>query len=162
MKDWSAQVEIDEFNDDDAAVTYYVAGYIGRCISRRRKCSSFKDQLVETAHIPTLSDVSEAKNVLLALADRSCLSAPKQNCFAICALEVQVYNQIRQDDNIRQQFLCLNNQRATFIDILTQIVQGKTVHAFSWLINFVKMAIAISYQFFNPYSTVSLKMNLRG
>ena len=128
MKDWSAQVEVD--NDNDAAVTYYVAGYIGRCISRRRKCSSCKNQLIETEHIPTLSNISEAKDVLLALADHSGLSAPKQYCFALCALGVQVYNQICQDDNIRQQFLCLNNQQATFVDILTQIVQGKTGHAF--------------------------------
>ena len=130
LKYWSAQVEVDEVNDDDAAVTYYVAGCIGRCISRRRKCSSCKDQFVETKHIPTLSDISEAKDVLLALADRGGLSPPKQYCFAICALGVQVYNQIRQDDNICQQFLCLNNQQATFVDILTQIVQGKTGHAF--------------------------------
>ena len=86
LKDWSAQVEVDKVNDDDAAVTYYVAGYTSRCISRRRKCSSCKDQLVETEHIPTLSNVSEAKDVLLALADHGGLSAPKQYCFAICAL----------------------------------------------------------------------------
>ena len=101
LKDWSAQVEVDEVNDDDAAVTYYVAGYIGRCISGRSKCSSCKDQLVETEHIPTLSDILEAKDVLLTLADRGGPSAPKQYCFAICALGVQVYNQIRQDDDIR-------------------------------------------------------------
>ena len=48
LKDWSVQVEVDEVNDGDAAVMYYVAGYIGRCIPRRRKRSSCKDQLVET------------------------------------------------------------------------------------------------------------------
>ena len=37
LKDWAMQTNITEVSDEDASVTYYVAGYIGRCISRRRK-----------------------------------------------------------------------------------------------------------------------------
>lgn len=40
LKDWAMQTNITEVSDEDASVTYYVAGYIGRCISRRRKCTA--------------------------------------------------------------------------------------------------------------------------
>ena len=34
LKEWAVQAEISEVSDDNTAVTYYVAGYIGRCISQ--------------------------------------------------------------------------------------------------------------------------------
>ena len=67
------------------------AGYIGRCISRRRKCTACKDLLIDRENIPSLGDVPEVKNLLLAMADLGGLFAPKQYCFAICALRVQIF-----------------------------------------------------------------------
>ena len=114
-----------KISGDDAAVTYYVTGYIGRCISRRRKCTAFKDLLIDPENIPSLGDVSEVKDLtdpLLAMADRGGLSAVKQYCFVICALGVQIYSQLSSNESIRQQFLCLNNQRAAFVSVLTKVV----------------------------------------
>ena len=90
------QAQVSEISGDDAAVMmYYVAGYIGRCISRR-KCTACKDLLIDPEIIPTLGDVSGVK----AMANRGGLSALKQYCFAICALGVQTYSQLSSNESI--------------------------------------------------------------
>ena len=63
------QAKINGVSDDDAAVTYYLAGYIGRSILRKRKCDSCKSSLIETEQLPCLGDASDVQNALLALAD---------------------------------------------------------------------------------------------
>ena len=118
------QAQVSEISGDDAAVMmYYVAGYIGRCISRRRKCTACKDLLIDPEIIPSLGDAFEVK----AMAERSglskAMSVPKQYCFAICALGVQTYLQLSSNESIRQQFLCLNNQQAAFVSVLTEVVK---------------------------------------
>ena len=45
-KDWVMQAQVSEISGDDAAVTYYAADYIRKCISRKRKCTACKDLLV--------------------------------------------------------------------------------------------------------------------
>ena len=56
------QAQVSEISGDDAAVTYYVAGYMGRCISQRRKCiTACKDLLINQENIPSLGDVSKVK-----------------------------------------------------------------------------------------------------
>ena len=81
---------------DDEAVTCYVAGYIGRCISRR-KCNSCKDLLIETDNI---NDDLDARNALVLLADGGSLSTSKQYYFAVCALGVQVYSKLLNDEYV--------------------------------------------------------------
>ena len=119
LKEWAEQGKISEVSVDDAAVTYNVSGYIGRCISRKRKCDLCKSSLIKTEHLPYLGNASHVQNALLALADDDGLSAPKQYCFAVCALGVQMYSKISGNDSILQQFLCRKNQRETFVAVLT-------------------------------------------
>ena len=47
LKGWVKQAQVSEISGDDAAVTYCVAGYIGRCIYQRRKCTACKDLLID-------------------------------------------------------------------------------------------------------------------
>ena len=68
------QAQVSEISGDDAAVTYYVAGYIGRCTVYLEEKSVL---LIDPENIPSLGDVSEVKDLLLAMADRDGFSAPK-------------------------------------------------------------------------------------
>ena len=86
----------------------------------------YKDLLIDPEIIPSLGDVSEVKDLQLAMAHRVGLFAPKQYCFAICALGVQIYSQLSSNESIRQQFLCLNNQQAPFVSVLTEVVKQNT------------------------------------
>ena len=74
------------------AMTYYVACYISRCETRRSKYSECKIYWLKIKNddITSLDDDSEAKD-LIAIADCSELSAPRQYCFAVYALGVQLY-----------------------------------------------------------------------
>ena len=129
VEDWAKSTEITAVSDDDdASVTYYVAGYVGRCISRRRKCDSCRELLIESACIPSLSVVENAQNLLLAMADRGGLSAPTQYCYAVCAMGVQMYTKLRSNDDIRHKFFCLKNQRASFVSSLVTAAAGNQEH----------------------------------
>ena len=124
------QAEINKVSVDHAAVTYCVAGYIGRCISRKRKYDSCRSSLIETEHLPCLGDASDVENASQALADRGGLSAPKQYCLALCTLGVQMDSKISGNDRDLQQFFYLKNQRAAFVAILTEIVKEDVDHKF--------------------------------
>ena len=84
---------ISAVNDDERAV----AGYISRCVSRRRKCSESKGLLLENNHITPLENVLEAKNLLIIIAARGGLSAPTPFCFAVCSMGVQLYSRLKQE-----------------------------------------------------------------
>ena len=65
------------------------------------------------------------------MADYGGLTAPKQYCFAICALGVQIYSKLRSNDSIRKEFLYLNNQRVAFVSVLAEVVkQNADQHEF--------------------------------
>ena len=127
LKSWATELKICEIDEDDASVTYYVAGYVGRSISRRRKCSSCRNMLVERDYLPS-SIVSDNRDALVAMADRGGLSAPKQYCFAICAFGVQIYKAISGNDGVRKQFLCLKNQQTVFVSLLVELATESSEH----------------------------------
>ena len=60
----------------------------------KRKYTACIDLLIDPENISSLGDVSEVKDLLLVMAGRGDLFAPKQCCFAICALGVQIYLQL--------------------------------------------------------------------
>ena len=159
LRDWVMQTQVNEISGDDAAVTYYVAGYIGRYISRRRNCIGCKDLLIDRENIPSLGDVSEVKDFLLAMVDRGGLSSPKQYCFAICALGVQIYSKLRSNDSIQKEFLCLNNQRAAFVSVRTEVVK-QNADQYEFLLNQTcNEDIAILRQYCSLFSTALQKTN---
>ena len=89
-------------------------------ISRRRKCAACKDLLIDRENTPSLGDVFEVKDLLLAMADRGGLFAPKHCYFCF---RNQIYSKLRSNDSIRKQFLCLNNRRVAFVSALTEVVK---------------------------------------
>ena len=74
---WASEIKLYKVRDDDAtAVTYYVAGYIGRCVSRQRKYIGCKELLTDTEHIPGL----ESKKTSCGISKSCGLAVPTQYC----------------------------------------------------------------------------------
>ena len=102
--------------------------YIGRSISRRRKCISCKELLIQSHEI-TLQDVemSPEYKALFELVDCGGLSTPSEHCFAITAFAVQCYTIIAMDDIIIHRVLKCSNQRNTFVNAVTKSVQSSEI-----------------------------------
>ena len=107
---------------------YYVSGYIGRSISRRRKFLSCKELLIQFHEInPQDVEMSPEYKALFELADRGGLSAPSEYCFAITAFAVQYYITIAMNDSIMHRLLMCSNQRNTFVNAVTKRVQSSEI-----------------------------------
>ena len=103
-------------------------------------------------------DASDGKDMMLALADRGGLLAPKRYCFSIYAIAVQVYTKLRSADDIRHKFLCSKKPRAALALMLKELVEIiKTTHFCSSKL--AKTDITTLFPFCNLSSTVSQKMN---
>ena len=89
------KIENNEVGDDDASATYHVAGYAARIISRQKKvhCMRASVNILPLRYLHFV-DASDGKDMMLALADCGGLLAPKQYCFAIYAIAVQVYTKL--------------------------------------------------------------------
>ena len=100
---WSADfflsVSIDDISENDANIAFYVNGFIGRSITRRRKCSSCKTMLLKSEDIPPTPQCESNQNPkFFKLANRGGFSISKEFCFAITCLAVQYYTAIINDD----------------------------------------------------------------
>lgn len=105
----------DDLEESDANVSYYVSGYIGRSIARRRKCSACKELLIKHDDLPQLADCVPLEHAhLFVMADRGGLSAPTELCFIITALAVQQYTAICSDSTVKSRLMALPNQRCAF------------------------------------------------
>ena len=114
---------MDNFSQSDAAVTYFVAGYIGRCIVKRRKCSACKEILIMSDESPSLQDcLPEEYKSLFEMANRRGLSAPSEYCFTITNLATQYYSTIAADEEKLHQLYALPNQRSAFVTAVTVAV----------------------------------------
>ena len=117
---WASEIELDKVSDDDAAsITYYAAGYIGRCISRQRKYISCKELLTDTEYIPG----SESKKPSCGISKSCGLAAPKQYCR--CYFCVLIDNKLAVYESAQQQFFCLKNQIAAFVAMLKSTLLKK-------------------------------------
>ena len=106
LQDYLKPVSIEDMEESDSTVCYYVSGYIGRSISRRQKCLSCKELLIQFHEIiPQDVEMSPEYKALFELADRGGLSAPFEYCFAITAFAVQCYTNIAMDDSIMHKLL---------------------------------------------------------
>ena len=104
--------EIDNMDVVEQSTVYYVAGYVGRSISRRNKCRDCKSLLVE-------SDENDAallddKHLILNDLNRGGLSLPSDFCYTVCLFSYLFYRQL-EETNRRKSFLCSRNQRNTFL-----------------------------------------------
>jgi len=103
--------DIESLPSSTLSVLYYVAGYIGRSISRRRKCDACKETLVSNCDI-SLSESPQSE--LLQYISRGGLSAPSDACFALCCQAYLLLCQLDIEDK-RKKLLKSENQRETFV-----------------------------------------------
>lgn len=61
LENFMTNVTLEDLSENDASVTFFVAGYIGRSLARRRKCSSCKTQLVQAVNesSPIINSIPE-------------------------------------------------------------------------------------------------------
>jgi len=116
LSDFLAPINLDDVSQSDAAVAYFVAGYIGRSVVRRRKCGSCKAILIESTDAPPLDDcVPEEHRSVFEMANRGGLSTPSEICFTITALTAQYYTVITRDEAKLHKLLTQPNQRKVFV-----------------------------------------------
>ena len=86
--------DVNEMALVDGSVAYYVSGYIGRSICRRRKCASSKELLLSEKESGVVVDQSLSPEfmALFEEANRGGLSAPTELCYATTALAVHAYS----------------------------------------------------------------------
>lgn len=115
LSDFLSTVALDD-SHSEAAVTYFVSGYIGRSVSRLRKCSSCRDLLVASNDCPELQQsVPEEHRKIFEMADRGGLSVPSELCFAVTEVAVQYFTAIAADESVMQKLFASSNQRSLFI-----------------------------------------------
>lgn len=113
----------DLMDNTDRNLVYFLAGYIGRFISRVRKCDSCKDTLLQIGdcdkEIEFVSDSYSEKNeyaTLLEQINRGGLSHPSEYCFAVCCIVFSFYQQIVQNKELHSKLMNKPNQCSVFCD----------------------------------------------
>ena len=109
--------DIDGMDVVEKSTVYYVAGYVGRSISRRNKCCDCKSLLVDSDE--SNSALLEDKHLLVNDLNRGGLSLPSDFCYIVCLLSFLFYRQVN-DANRRKSFLCSPNQRNVFLSNVLQ------------------------------------------
>ena len=106
LSDFLTSITLDDVAQSDSAVAYFVAGYIGRSIARRRKCSACKEDLVASNDGPPLQDcVPDEHKSVFEMADRGGLSSPSAFCFTVTAIAAHYYTAIAADTMKLQRLL---------------------------------------------------------
>lgn len=110
VKDVSIQcVSIDDLTFHDGNILYFVAGYIGRSISRERKCIECKRILLadNKCMVAEVDDnIDDQHKHLFDEINRGSLSAPNDILFAICAFGMLSYLKVRNHE--MNQYLTLD------------------------------------------------------
>lgn len=111
--------DLDSLDEIEQATVYYVAGYIGRSISRRNKCNDCKTILIENDS-SELSFVDD-KKLIFNDVNRGGLSPPSDFCYTICVASLVFYKQL-EEENRRKTFFRCSNQRDVFVsNVLTKL-----------------------------------------
>ena len=126
LHDFLSGSTVDDMTDSDTSVTYYVSGYACRSISRRRKCSSCKNLLVDSDELVSiLDDMPSVATDFFQAANRGGLSVPTDHCFGVCCFAVQLHNCILANESARSKLLSAKNQKAAFIFAVTKFAESK-------------------------------------
>ena len=121
-------VSLDDLSLNDANITFFVSGYIGRSIYRQNKCSDCKRLLIASGEVPQLHTCVPPEHAeLFKIADRGGLSMPTEFCFAITTLAVQFYSAVMSNDIIRGNLLSHSNQRSAFLSAVCEVA-ASSVH----------------------------------
>jgi len=122
---------LEELSPTDANVNYFVSGYIGRAICRKRKCVGCKELLLaEKENYLALNDhfPADCKH-LFQETDRGGLAAPSEFCFAITTIAVQTYTAVSANADIKKSLLTSNNARKIFTTSLLQSAKSRPFFA---------------------------------
>ena len=115
---------VDDLPDTDAAVAYFVSGYIGRSVSALRKCGACKNMLVFNDCTPAIqTDIPEKLKVIFARANRGGLSEPTEFCFAVTIVAVRCYTTLSGNGDMMKKLLQTSNQRRVFITAVRKMVE---------------------------------------
>ena len=99
----------------------------GCSISRRRKCSSCKNLLVDSDELVSIpDDMPPVATDLIQAANRGGLSVPTEYCFGVCCFAVQLHNCILTNESAQSKLLSAKNQRAAFIFAATKFAESNT------------------------------------
>lgn len=132
----SARVDLDSLHDCDTNVIFYVAGYIGRSVSRQMRCVDCKTSLVATSIVTDASQPAadleideqtdkDSRRVLLDMASRGGLAAPTDLCYTMCAIGYLCYKVISEHAEIKKQLMLQVNQRYVFVAAVSQFIQDE-------------------------------------
>ena len=125
-----AEIRVDELSDADCNITHFVSGYIGRNVSRRRRCIPCKHLLIQDHDAPQVQDcVPEEHKKIFEMANRGGLSVPTEVCFAVTALAVQCYTVMERDQSIKARLFKTNNQRSVFVCAVATLAEQSGFYA---------------------------------
>lgn len=107
-------LDMESLDVSDKNVIYFVAGYIGRSISRQRKCDDCKSLLV-LKNSRDDHDIDVDKEELLQMASRGGLSSPTELNFMICCICYLCFTFVDNDNDLRNTFLKSDSHRSYFV-----------------------------------------------
>ena len=124
----AVSLALDDLPSDDANIIFLVSGYIGRSISRRRKCFACRKLLVnsnESCNIDvSIPDENKQLGLFLQV-NRGGLYAPTEFIYAVTDLSVQFYTAISVDTTIKHKLFALSNQLAGFTLATTNVLKAQ-------------------------------------
>ena len=125
LSDCLTPITLEDVAQSDIAVAYFVAGYIGRSIAWRRKCSACKEILVASNDgSPLQVCVPDEHKPVFEMVNRGEQSIPSIFCFTFTALAEQYYKAIVADKMKLQRMLAQPNQLRVFVPATTIAVRS--------------------------------------
>ena len=111
-----SELSLDELSCIDVSINFFVSGYVGRSVSRRRKCSFCKELFVK-GHDPTpiYDFYQKSALICLTLLIEVVYQSRHEFCYTVTALAVQYYSALTEYDHARIRFLTSSNAREAYI-----------------------------------------------
>ena len=169
--EWLAEslcdLSLDNLDTDNIPIVYRVAGYVGRTVSRRRRCSFCHELLLVST--PTSSNCSikqcfsdhrvQSAQDLFNQVNRGGLSHPQECLLVLCAIAFHYMQLIECDSNIYRKFMCSSSQRLMFVRVVVDKISSSTLSCLSELKCSQEYCVApnILFCIFNCFSKSSLK-----
>ena len=111
---------------DDANIIFFVRGYIDRSISRRRKCSVYRELLVDGNKFCNIDDSIPVENKQLFLqVEKGGVYAPTEFTYAVTALSVRFYTAIYTNTTVKRKLFASSNQWADFTLVTTNVLKAE-------------------------------------
>ena len=111
---------------NDAAIVFYIAGYISRSICKRYKCQFCKSVLVKNNQQPTVAfdhDTWTCAKQFLAMLNRGGLCEPSDLVFLLCLQFWTIYQCIFHQSHLKVDFLAASNHATVFKSIVKHVLK---------------------------------------